>query len=598
MSIVHCAPHSWLLQAWAAIGAACGVVLGLLLQLASPVDPDVLVWVGLPGSLWIRALKACTGPLIAASMITGVAGMAASSSGKRAGGRVICLYLSTSALASLWGLVWLNVLLLVVTPAGGASEEEAHTVSMQCPGATGSAPLWVAPGSGAAGLTCNASRPAAPAASFVPNGTGAVEASAAFQPRSVSVTLLSVFEGLFPSNYAQVIQADALVGVISASLALGAAAVVASRRRAAVSSETWRDIVSPRPGSDAAPRAGSGTAKAATAAPASGPDGGEVLVGERDSGGPDGDDDATEAGPLPAPSDDPSLLVALAEELQECVVWLVERFIVVTPIAVASLLAGAIGGAERLAEVFADAALLVLFHFVAVSLYAALLLPALHWALTGAQPYSYLLRCFEAYGVALSCSSSAATLPVTMRVTSATGVVPPALGRFVCSLGATINLDGTAVGFPIVVLWLAAESGLPISASTQLVVSVISVMASVGAAPIPNAGIVFVVSIWAAAFGGAPLPPSFGVFLAVVWLLDREETACNVLGDTLAARAAAKWSGVDVSALSVAKVPDGAKPTESPAAAAAASGATSNPLAGAALAEPVTSPAPVIVARQ
>ncbi len=116
--------------------------------------------------------------------------------------------------------------------------------------------------------------------------------------------------------------------------------------------------------------------------------------------------------------------------------------------------------------------------------------------------------------------------------------------------GATINMDGTAIGYPIAVTFIAIVQGTwsaaALNAGDVVVVCIVSALCSMGAAPIPSAGAVLLVVI----LETCQVPAGFGfaLILAVDWLYDRPETMVNVAGDSFAAVLAQLRHGDDLPA--------------------------------------------------
>lgn len=533
------------------LGGVAGIILGLILQAASPSE-DVVTWVRLPGNLWVRVLRCAVAPLVAASMISSVAGMAtlggsaggagggpgSRAGGARLGSRLLCWYLSTSAFCALWGLLWYNIFAGAIEAENLPEDGIVSQISLRCSESAGGG--WVVAAHGWTGvaassppaLLCN-STPGAAAAVFTVNGTGAAGPAGLPDARTFTGTALALLEGLVPDNYLAAVVSDNLLGVITASMALGAAAAaVAQRRKAGAETATEKAPDASRgaeaTADDSKPEAKGGVPKAggaprpALSSRIAGVTGDSFSAAEQRQR-------LDEAQPS-AGWRSRSLLVWLAEEVQAAVVVVVEVVIVAAPVAVASLLAATFASVSDPGRVFAQAGLLVGMHGLAIGLHACVLLPALHWAATGCSLrgrrslgsiYGYMGRhCTDAYLTAASTSSSAASLPVTMRCATDAGV-PSTLARSTASLGATLNLDGASIGYSIVALWMAKTSGLDTSLGTQAIVAVMGTLASVGAAPIPQAGTVLLISIWAAAFPSSALPPAFGIFLSVDAIMDR-----------------------------------------------------------------------------
>lgn len=131
-----------------------------------------------------------------------------------------------------------------------------------------------------------------------------------------------------------------------------------------------------------------------------------------------------------------------------------------------------------------------------------------------------------------STSSSSATLPTTLEVAEHRLGVPPRVGRFVCTLGATANMNGTALFEGVTVLFLAQFFGVDLSLWQQLTLVLLCVLGGIGAAGVPG-GSLPVIAMILAMFG---IPPEgIGLILGVDRLLDMCRTTVNVTGDLVGA---------------------------------------------------------------
>jgi len=148
-------------------------------------------------------------------------------------------------------------------------------------------------------------------------------------------------------------------------------------------------------------------------------------------------------------------------------------------------------------------------------------------------PFEYLSYIVPAQTTALACASSAATLPVTLRCVKATGMVPDDIRNFVCPLGATVNMDGSAIYFPCACVWLAYLNGINPNASHFILLVILSTVGSVGTAPVPSSALVLIITAYNTVFGGSGTPNGFEFIVAIDWFLDRCITALNVTGDTV-----------------------------------------------------------------
>jgi len=132
---------------------------------------------------------------------------------------------------------------------------------------------------------------------------------------------------------------------------------------------------------------------------------------------------------------------------------------------------------------------------------------------------------------AFSTSSSSATLPTTLRAVEKNLGVPRRIGRFVCTLGATANMNGTALYEGITVLFLAQFFGVHLGLGQQLLVLLICVLGGIGAAGVPGGSLPIVAMI----LGMFGIPPEgIGLVLGIDRLLDMSRTTLNVTGDLAA----------------------------------------------------------------
>merc|ERR1712203_291862 len=124
------------------------------------------------------------------------------------------------------------------------------------------------------------------------------------------------------------------------------------------------------------------------------------------------------------------------------------------------------------------------------------------------------------------------TLPVTINALEEKNKVDSRVSRFVLPIGATINMDGTALYEAVSALFIAQLRGIELTGGQVVTVSITATAASIGAAGIPSAGLVTMVMV----LQTVGLPTSdIGLLLTLDWLLDRFRTAINVLGDAIGA---------------------------------------------------------------
>jgi len=178
---------------------------------------------------------------------------------------------------------------------------------------------------------------------------------------------------------------------------------------------------------------------------------------------------------------------------------------------------------------------------LALSVHAFVVLPLLLYFVGGRSPLAYAQSMKEALLTAFSTASSAGTLPLTMRCARSAGV-PERVTSFTLPLGATVNMDGTALYEAVAVLFVAQMLG-DLTFAQQAVVAVTALMASVGAAGIPHAGTVMMVIVLQAV--GLPTDAVL-VILSVDRILDMARTTVNVWSDSVGAAIIARYEAEEM----------------------------------------------------
>jgi len=168
---------------------------------------------------------------------------------------------------------------------------------------------------------------------------------------------------------------------------------------------------------------------------------------------------------------------------------------------------------------------------VGLFVHAFITLAALVWVFGKYNPFKLFKAMSPALMTAWSTASSAATLPLTMANLTKRAGVSPKVANFVLPLGATVNMDGTALYESVAVIFIAQLLGVDLTFGMQIVIFITASLAAVGAAAIPGAGLVTMGIVLTAA--GLPLD-GIGLILAIDRILDQFRTAINVWGDACA----------------------------------------------------------------
>jgi Na+/H+-dicarboxylate symporter len=154
------------------------------------------------------------------------------------------------------------------------------------------------------------------------------------------------------------------------------------------------------------------------------------------------------------------------------------------------------------------------------------------WVTTKRNPYRFIQQMSPALLMAFSTASSSGTLPVTLETAQDRAGVSPRATDLVLPIGATINMDGTALYEAVAAIFIAQAIGVDLGFGAQVTVALTATLAAIGAAGIPEAGLVTMLIV----LNAVGLPTEYiGLILSVDWLLDRFRTTVNVLGDAMGA---------------------------------------------------------------
>jgi Na+/H+-dicarboxylate symporter len=225
-------------------------------------------------------------------------------------------------------------------------------------------------------------------------------------------------------------------------------------------------------------------------------------------------------------------VIAFFDGLNEVMMKLVIWIMYIAPVGVFALLAsdlGAAGGGEEFQAKLLSVGQYVFTVVLGLGLHFAVLFGIL-FSLSG-HGKSYLTSLARALITAFGTASSSATLPLTMECAIEAGIDKRAV-KFVLPLGATINMDGTALYEAVAVMFIAQAYGMDMGMTQQIIIFLTATLAAIGAAGIPQAGLVTMVIVLTAV--NLPLE-GIALLLAVDWFLDRLRTMVNVWGDSVGA---------------------------------------------------------------
>uniref|UniRef100_A0AAY4ERT5 Amino acid transporter n=1 Tax=Denticeps clupeoides TaxID=299321 RepID=A0AAY4ERT5_9TELE len=427
------------------LGVVVGSVAGSLLRYASPLPADVIMIIGFPGDILMRMLKMLILPLIISSLITGLAGLDAKSSG-RLGTRAMVYYMSTTVIAAVLGVV----LVLAIHP-----------------------------------------------------GNPKLKANLGEGKKNDEVSSLDAFfdliRNLFPENLVQACFQQ--IQTVTNRIEVAAPTVMRNGRNVTKAPPTYtvKKSLQFKSGMNVLGLIGFFVAFG-------------ICMGKM--------------------GEKAKLMLDFFNVLNEIVMRIVGMIMWYSPIGIACLICGKIISINDLEVVARQLGMYMITVIIGLIIHGGIFLPLIYFVIVRKNPFTFFMGLFQAWVTALGTASSAGTLPVTFRCLEENLGIDKRVTRFVLPVGATINMDGTALYEAVAAIFIAQMNGIQLDYGQIITVSLTATLASVGAASIPSAGLVTMLLILTAV--GLPTQ-DISLLVAVDWLLDRFRTSVNVVGDSYGA---------------------------------------------------------------
>ncbi len=228
-------------------------------------------------------------------------------------------------------------------------------------------------------------------------------------------------------------------------------------------------------------------------------------------------------------------VLALCDGINQVIMKAVRLVMWFAPIGIFGLIAGqlaSVGGLSGFTSILSGLGWYSFVVILGLLIHGVIVLPLILKFVAGRSPLEFFTGMSQALATSFATASSSATLPVTMECIEEKNDVDRRASSFVLPLGATINMDGTALYEAVAALFIAQAYGIDMPILAQVTICVTAVLASIGAAGIPQAGLVTMILVLQAV--GLPLE-GIGMILAIDWFLDRCRTTVNVWGDSVGA---------------------------------------------------------------
>lgn len=223
-------------------------------------------------------------------------------------------------------------------------------------------------------------------------------------------------------------------------------------------------------------------------------------------------------------------ILNLIEQGNDIMMYLVELVMKFAPYGTFGLIATAIG--SQGIDAIKAMGVYMIVVIVALIIHSLLTYGSSVFFLAGKNPIWFFKGFAPAMGVAFSTSSSNATLPISMETAQKNLRVPEPVSSFVQPLGATINMDGTAIMQGVATIFIAQVYGIDLTMMELVTVIITAVLASIGTAGVPGVGLIMLAMV----LNSVNLPvEGIGLILGIDRLLDMARTAVNITGDAACA---------------------------------------------------------------
>jgi Na+/H+-dicarboxylate symporter len=230
-----------------------------------------------------------------------------------------------------------------------------------------------------------------------------------------------------------------------------------------------------------------------------------------------------------------NILVGFFDGANQVIMKMVHLIMWLAPLGVFSLIGsrlGEAGGGAGFLQELLKLGRYSLTVIIGLLIHGGIVLPLILFLVARRNPGAYFMGMARALSTAFSTASSSASLPVTIDCAELNNRVSRRSSLFVLPIGATINMDGTALYESVAAIFIAQATGHALGIGQQAIIFITATLAAVGAAGIPQAGLVTMVIVLRAV--GLPLE-GIGMILAIDWFLDRCRTTVNVWGDAVGA---------------------------------------------------------------
>lgn len=231
-------------------------------------------------------------------------------------------------------------------------------------------------------------------------------------------------------------------------------------------------------------------------------------------------------------------VIEFFESLYEAILIMVQIVIRAAPVGVGCLVAarlGETGGGAAFYDIIIRLFKYMFTVIIGLILHGLIVLPLILLIFSRRSPLRFISAMLPALATGFSTASSSATLPLSMECVNNSGVAPRTTG-LVLPLGATVNMDGTALYEAVAVIFIGQLYGIHLEPVQMIIIFFTATLAAIGAAGIPEAGLVTMIMVLnAVGYPAEVISGGMATILTIDWFLDRCRTTVNIWGDMVGA---------------------------------------------------------------
>jgi len=239
------------------------------------------------------------------------------------------------------------------------------------------------------------------------------------------------------------------------------------------------------------------------------------------------------------------LVIDFFKIIDEVIMRMVNAIMWISPVGISSVICAKILGVANLGSVMSQLGLFIFTVCSGIFIYQFTILQAIYFVFVRKNPFKFWWGLFQAWMTAFATASTAAALPINFRCMEKNRV-DPRISKFVLPIGATVNMDGTALFVTVASIFIAQMNDIPLNAGSYATVVLTSTAASIASASVPSAALVLMLIVLSAI--DAPVQ-DVSLLWAIDWFVDRCRTTNNMLGDSYGAAVVAALSKKELMAM-------------------------------------------------